>query len=91
MICTAQRPNPMPSSLDSNAASLDNTSRSDGGSIVEEGESDVELDEDEVESDSGMTTGSVNGSESSSSVASKKSDEYMEYRLTGLTADAAYK
>jgi len=90
MICTAPRPNPTMSSLDLNAASLDNSNRSDGGSTVEV-ESDVELEEEESDSEGGITTGSVNGSESSSSVASKQSDEYMEYRLAGLTADAAYK
>lgn len=88
MICTAQRPNP--SSLDPNI-SLDGSSRSDRsdrGSTVD-GDSDAELVE---ESDcEAITTESMNGSETSSSTTSKHFDDTMEYRLTGLTADAAYK
>lgn len=85
IICTAQRPTI--SSIDPNTSldDLTRSDRSDHSSIVD-GESDAELAEDEYE-----RTESMNGSEASSSIASKNCDEFMEYRLTGLIADASYK
>jgi len=86
MICTAQRPNL--SSLDVTTTSLDGSTRSDRsdrGSTMD-GESD--LDESDIEE--GVSNESIH-SEASSLTASKLNDEYMEYRLSGLTADASYR
>ena len=86
MICTAQRPNP--SSLDVTTTSLDGSTRSDRsdrGSTMD-GESDLE----ESDLEEGISNESIH-SEASSLTASKLNDEYMEYRLSGLTADASYR
>ena len=81
LICTVPRPQPLladaNSSRESNKSDCKKSSYSD--------------DESDSDSDDEAVTSSGTGSETSSSIASKLMDDTMEYRLTGLTADASYR
>ena len=101
MICTAPRPSASPSSartsseLSSHNEGDDSFDKSNGDG----NDDDVEMDSDAelhcVEESGGDTSSIASSSNSSFSNnkggASSSSDEFMEYRLSGLTADASYK
>lgn len=85
LICTVPRPKLSPVRENTSMEST-HTDKS-----LEDDDSDVDS---VVESDNEIVTvgtDSFTGSETSSSVASAMRDDTMEYRLTGLTADASYK
>lgn len=100
MICTAPRPSASPSSA---RTSSELSSHNEGDDSFDKSNDDDDVD-DEMDSDaelhcveeSGGDTSSIASSSNSSfsnnkGGASSSSDEFMEYRLSGLTADASYK
>jgi len=85
ILCTVQRSKPSPADNSSSVNSADNSH--DKLNVSYDSESDSDIDDDL------NTSSSYAASETSSSVASKHVEDLtlMEYRLTGLTADASYR
>lgn len=83
MICTATRPPPSTTIEEENENGEENNSDAELPGEDEEEEDDVEL--------HNTSSSSVTSLSSPSVTSETRDDEHMEYRLTGLTADASYK
>lgn len=103
MICTALRPaaSPSPGTRSSSKQSSHNDEEDESFDKNDDGDDDNEMDSDtefEAVEENGGDTSSIASSSTSTfsnnkgaGASSSLSDEFMEYRLSGLTADASYK